>query len=178
MKTPGLAKRFVVMVLVAGALGISRRADAVTIEDIIGLTHAGLSDEVLVALVETDGTVFTLTPNQLVQLKDAGVSERVIVTMLWQGRTPIPEQSSAAQAAIAPELVQPELRMDPNPPAPAPSHETTVVVVPTIVPWPFFVQVSSRPIPSAQRPPVIEALPGFGRFTNSFGRFLNDGFPR
>lgn len=168
------------VVLVAAALGVAGRADAVTIEDIIGLTRAGLSDEVLVALVETDGTVFTLTPAQLVELKIAGVSERVMVSMLWQGRTPIPEPNTETSAA---QEFTPDPPAYPYPPAPIATPETTLVIVPTVVPWPFYVQVPHRPFPQrpfeSVRPPSLGSTPqGFGRFMNTYGRFINDGTTR
>lgn len=66
----------------AEASGLSSR-------DIIALAKAGLGEEVLLALVEVDGGVFTLDPDTLTRLKDAGVSERVIVAMIRSGRTPV-----------------------------------------------------------------------------------------
>lgn len=169
------------IVLVAAALGVARRADAVTIEDIIGLTRAGLSDEVLVALVETDGTVFTLTPAQLIELKKAGVSERVMVSMLWQGRTPIPDSNTASETSVTQDVI-PGPPSYPYPP-PVAAPEATVVVVPTVVPWPYYVQVPHRPFPqrpfvSVRQPHIGSTPQGFGRFMNTYGRFINDGTTR
>ena len=94
-------RRLLVALLVVLSVGLARRADAVTIADIIGLSQAGLSDDVLIALVDTDDTVFTLTASQIVQLKTAGVGERVIVAMLWQGRTPVAEPPTVPEAQAA-----------------------------------------------------------------------------
>ena len=52
------------------------RAEAVTIRDLIELSKAGLSDQVLLALIEVDRGVFTIDTATLKQLKDAGVSDR------------------------------------------------------------------------------------------------------
>ncbi|HSC27527.1 MAG TPA: hypothetical protein VLD67_09645 [Vicinamibacterales bacterium] len=67
------------------------RAEAVTVSDIIDLTRAGLSDEVLLALIEVDGRVFTVDTATLTRLKEAGVSDRVIVAMVRSGRSRPPD---------------------------------------------------------------------------------------
>ena len=60
------------------------RAEAVTIRDVIELTKAGLSDQVLLALIEVDRSVFTIDTATLKQLKEAGVSDAVIVALIQQ----------------------------------------------------------------------------------------------
>ena len=50
------------------------RADAITLREIMELTRAGLSDDVLLALIEVDQRVFPIDPATLKMLKDAGVS--------------------------------------------------------------------------------------------------------
>ena len=42
---------------------------------------AGLSDEVLIALIETDGSTFQLSANDILQLHKAGLSNAVILAM-------------------------------------------------------------------------------------------------
>ena len=64
------------------------RADALTLRDIIELSRAGLGDEVLLALIEVDRSVFSIDPETLKSLKTAGVSERVIVAVVRSGRPP------------------------------------------------------------------------------------------
>ncbi|HVD91574.1 MAG TPA: hypothetical protein VNC21_04810 [Vicinamibacterales bacterium] len=72
------------------------RADAVTIRDVIELSKAGLSDSVLLALIEVDRGVFSIDSATLKQLKDGGVSDAVIVAMIRSGRTqPLPEAAPA-----------------------------------------------------------------------------------
>ena len=179
-------RRLLVALLVVLSVGLARRADAVTIADIIGLSQAGLSDDVLIALVETDDTVFTLTASQIVQLKTAGVGERVIVAMLWQGRTPVAEPPTVPEAqAAAPDQWSSDSRLEtPGTPALIAPSPTTVVVVPAVVPWPIFVSFPQRSF-VPRPPPPAAAMPGFGRFMNTgfnqvrpggFGRFINDGF--
>jgi len=112
-------------------------AQAITLKDIVDLTKAGLGDEVLLALIEVDGRVFSIDPQTLTQLKAAGVSEKVIVALVRSGRERPP----------TPEPVQPTL-MEPEPVAPQVVYvqQPAPVVHEVAVPVPFYV-----PVPVAVR---------------------------
>jgi len=84
---------FTVLVLGAG------RAEAVSIRDIIELSKAGLSDSVLLALIEVDRTVFTIDTATIRKLKDSGVSDVVIVAMIRSGREQPPAPPPAPPQA-------------------------------------------------------------------------------
>ncbi len=71
-------------------------ASAVTVDQIVALARAGVTDAVILALIDRDKTIFSLEPDQLVTLTSKGVSEPVIVAMLKSGRE---EGERAAQAA-------------------------------------------------------------------------------
>ena len=81
---------------------IPATANAVTTREILELSRAGLSEEVLLALIEVDGGVFTLDPEMLKQLKEANVSERVILAMVRSGRSNPPESAPDTVAAQSP----------------------------------------------------------------------------
>ncbi len=179
-----------IALLVVLACGVhARPAAAVSVSDLVELTHAGLGDEVLVALVETSGRVYSLTPRDIVELKRAGVSERVIVVMLRQGRTiqaPAgPTASPAESTAPSPDLSAEPWRADmagvTSPPtvvvqAPAP----TVVVVPSVATaFPFFPSVGFFPghvVTPGGFPGHVRTVPTFFDRPGGFGRFMNDGF--
>ena len=76
-----------VLALVLGGAG---RAEALNIRDIIELSKAGLSDQVLIALIEVDRGVFSVDTDTLKKLKNEGVSDPVIVAMIRSGRMPAP----------------------------------------------------------------------------------------
>lgn len=142
-----------VAVLVAAA----PRADAVTIHDLVELTRAGLGDEILVALIEADGTIFSLDAREILRLHEAGVSERVVLAMLRSGRDR--REAERAPAAAAPE--------DPpftgvviigERPSPPPVIVQMPVYVPFVVAWP----PRAAPDPGALQP--TETFQGFGRF--------------
>jgi hypothetical protein len=84
--------------------GWATSAQAVTIRDIIELTRAGLGDEVLLALIEVDGRVFTIDTDTLTRLKKAGVSEKVIVALVRSGRTIPQDVPTAPVSATESEL--------------------------------------------------------------------------
>jgi hypothetical protein len=91
------------LVLVVSAITcFAARAEAVTLREIVELTRAGLSDEVLLALIEIDQRVFPVDPNTLKMLKDAGVSPAVIVAIVKSGRTPKPQPEPALLAETVP----------------------------------------------------------------------------
>jgi len=77
------------------------RAEAITLREIIELTRAEIGEEVLLALIEVDQRVFPTDPETVRMLKQAGVSERVIVAIVRSGRMPqaVPETIVVPQAA-------------------------------------------------------------------------------
>jgi hypothetical protein len=88
------------------------RADAITVRDVIELSKAGLSDEVLLALIDMDRNVFTLDAATMKALKDGGVSDKVMLALIRSGRTPAtvptapvpqPQSAPAPQAQADPE---------------------------------------------------------------------------
>jgi hypothetical protein len=54
----------------------------VTVEDVIKMSKASLSDAIIVQQIKKNGKPFDLTPDQLIQLKTSGVSDRVIQVMM------------------------------------------------------------------------------------------------
>jgi hypothetical protein len=158
-------------VLVAGS---PVTALAVSTRDLIELSKAGLGDEVLVALIEADGTVFNLDAPRILELRAAGVSERVITAML----------RNATRAATAP-----------APGAPAAADARAAVIPPDVAAEqdgaPYFVIIGEKPPAEAEPPPPTYSLPWFPWGVSparrvhpaqptmdrrGFGRFMNDGW--
>jgi len=108
------------LVLVVSAIALfAARAEAVTLREIIELTRAGLTDDVLLALIEIDQRVFPVDPDTLKMLKDAGVSPAVIVAIVKSGRQPRPQP-------------EPPLLAETVPPDPAPP-QVVVVEKPVLI---------------------------------------------
>lgn len=126
---------FSVLTVIALAAG---RAEAVTIRDVIELSKAGLSETVLLALIEVDRGVFAIDTPTLKQLKDAGVTDAVIVALIRSGRTqPPPQPAPVPETRPEPEVIVIE-HQAPTAPAPAP------IVVPYPVAVPVYITAPSR----------------------------------
>jgi hypothetical protein len=131
MRWPSLLFAFM---LASGAA----RAEAVTVRDIIELSKTGLSDEILIAVIEVERKVFPIDSDTLKLLKDAGVSDRVIIAMVRSGRAqvPLPEPVVEETAAPAP---PPQVVVIERP-----VHEVTEVRQ-VMVPVPVYVPVVTHP---------------------------------
>lgn len=135
------------VLLLAGAVG---RAEALTIRDVIELTKAGVSEEVLLALIDVDGGVYASDTETLKALKEAGVSERVMVALVRSGRerrlpepTPPPAPQDEAQAPAPPVVV-------------VEHHEPQVQQV--VVPVPVYVPVYTSRARAHRDPNVTQRV--------------------
>ena len=122
------------VLLLAATVG---RAEALTIRDVIELTKAGISEEVLLALIEVDAGVYANDPATLKALKDAGVSERVMVALVRSGRERPPAPPPAAPAAEDP---------PPPPPPVVVIERQEPQVQQVVVPVPVYVPVYTTPV--------------------------------
>jgi len=85
------------------------RADALTIRDVVELTRAGLGEEVLLALIEVDRSIFPIDAATIKELKANGVSERVIAAMVRSGREVAPPDPVVTETAPTPVAPQPQV---------------------------------------------------------------------
>jgi hypothetical protein len=110
------------------------RAEAVSVRDVIELSKAGLGDPVLLALIEVDHSVFAIDMATLKQLKEAGVSEAVIVAMIRSGRETPPPPQPVFEPPPQAEAPPPQVVVIEHHDAPAPQP----VAVPVYVPVPAY----------------------------------------
>jgi hypothetical protein len=61
-------------------------ASAVTVNEIIAMSKAGVSERVILAVIERDQTILAVEPDTIVALKREGVSDAVVTAMLRSGR--------------------------------------------------------------------------------------------
>lgn len=99
--------RHAVRLLLAGTLLLGPAAGlarAVSIRDLVKLKAAGLSDQVLVELIKSDGSVFHLTADDVLSLRRQGLSDQVIIAMLRTAtaRTAAPARQPAGQPGTLP----------------------------------------------------------------------------
>lgn len=102
-------RRFTAAALATVALlAAAPAAEALTTKEIIELARAGLGEEVLLALIDVEGGVYAIDPASIKSLKEAGVSERVIVAMVRSGRErPLPPEPQP--------VVEPPVEQAPQP---------------------------------------------------------------
>ncbi len=154
-------------------------ASAVSVQEVVALSNSGVSDEVILALIERDKTIFTIDADEIVALKRQGVSQPVVLAMLRSGRsqpavpTPVDAAAMPAVAVVAP--VPDTVIVGHGPDRPNTSYRDGFFGVPGVLPLPYFVYV---PVPRSTCAPR-SALTPRGRSnaataSGSFGRFMND----
>jgi hypothetical protein len=121
-----LARTFVVAALLL--LPITATAQTLTIRDLVALNQAGLGDDVLIALIEADGSVFRLSPLDVLELKKQGLSDPLLIKMIQTVKpAPLPPPPAPPRDSHA-------RYDDPDPsPAPRPAAPPPVVVQQTVV---------------------------------------------
>ena len=136
------------------------RARAVTLEDVVELSQAGIGEVVLIELIEMDDIAYPLTPSRLRSLKAAGLTDQVLLALLRSGR---PADGSRIATAQRHESRRPT-RSDgcrPRTRAACESVVTRIVPVSVFVP----VLVPTRPVRGtggSQRAPGPWTSFGFG----------------
>jgi hypothetical protein len=93
-----------VLLLAAATLSAQQ---ALNNETIVRMVKAGLSDDVIVATVNVSAGSYDTTPDWLIGLKKAGVSDKVIALLIQKSQpaaahTPGPTQSAASTSAAVP----------------------------------------------------------------------------
>ena len=147
--------RRVMLALVTVIAITAGRAEAVTVRDIIELSKAGLGEDVLLALIEVDRSVFSIDAETLKQLKKNGVSDVVIVAMIRSGRTPPPEPVAPPPTEPEPQPREPQVVVIEHRDVPAPQPQ----------PQPFSPWVS---YPGA----FLTGFPGLTGFPTAAGPFI------
>jgi hypothetical protein len=160
------------------------RSSAVTVEQIVALSQSGVSDAVLLALIERDHPEFpiALAPEQLATLRQAGVSEAVVIAMLKSPRSApqVPERPIEMRRPVGPDVVI--VGHAPDVPNGSVEKSTVVFLMPTPMGSPFVagggISLTDTvrgcaTIALINAPPVV-APPSVGRFTgDSIGRFVS-----
>jgi hypothetical protein len=136
-----MRRLLVACALAVAAIGIQTTpAVAVTLDEVLQLSKSGVSDQVIIAMIERDRTIFSIDANQLVALKQAGVSEPVVLAMLRSGR----DAGAAPEAAAPAEPIEPPpatvvvVGHGPDVPNGAPAEATAPVV---FVPYPVLTPI-------------------------------------
>ncbi len=87
------------------------------VQDVVKLAQAGISDDIILNQLKNNGAIYNLTADQIILLKNQGVSQPVIKALLTGSAAPIP---AAAPPATVPVPA----------PAPAPAENVPISVAP------------------------------------------------
>ena len=81
------------------------------VDDVLKLSRAQASEDVTLNYIRSTGTIYNLAPNDIVYLRNEGVSDRVINTMLDQ-RKNVPAETATQPAPAPRQSIQTPTRMD------------------------------------------------------------------
>jgi hypothetical protein len=120
------------------------------VADVLKLSQAKISDDTIINYIHNSGTVYGLQPNDIVYLRNQGVSDQVVNTMVNQ-RTQVAMAAQAAAAqnaavAAAQEQVQP---------APAPAY----------APAPVYDPYAAAEAPAPPGPSTVYVIPNSAAYT-------------
>jgi hypothetical protein len=124
-----LAVGLAVVLLLAGSANVARaQALPPGVQDVVKLVQAGISDDVILTQIRNTGAIYNLTADQIIFLKNQGVSQPVIKALMTGGAA-VPPAASAAPAAPPAPAPTPAL---PATPAPAPAVATLAPAAPAV----------------------------------------------
>jgi hypothetical protein len=102
-----------IFLLLLALLGcVPATASAVTIDEVVALSKSGVSEQVVIAVIERDQTLFTLSPALIMKLQRDGLSDRILLALIKSGR---PNEPPLPASPVAPEVAP----VAPVPPPPA-----------------------------------------------------------
>jgi hypothetical protein len=96
---------------IAAQMGREVRAGAVTMADVVAMSQAGVGDQLIITHIQHNGMAAPLSSNNIVSLKNAGVSEPVIQAMM----APPVRQAAAVAPAPAPVIIEERVYAPPPP---------------------------------------------------------------
>ena len=104
-KTLDMRKRRAFQVLIVVAITCAPAVtSAVTINQVVAMSKAGVSDTVILETIARDNTLLTITPEQIVTLRLQGLSDAIVVALLKSGMR---GDDSAHQAELPLQPVDP-----------------------------------------------------------------------
>jgi hypothetical protein len=100
------------------------------VEDVLKMSRAQVSDDVIATYIQNTGTIYSLGPNDIVYLKEQGVSDRIVNTMLDQRRIANEVAAQAQQQQAAAQAPAPAAEN--NSPVTTPAYTDTQSAAPAV----------------------------------------------
>lgn len=85
--------KYAAAALILNVMAMPVLADSGSTDTVMQMVKAGLGDEVVIAKIKADGKAFDLSAEQMIALKQQGVSSAIIAAMLGAGANKAPEMS-------------------------------------------------------------------------------------
>ena len=152
------------------------------IADLVRLAQAGLSEEVLVAFVEASDVAYDFTADEIVYLKDNGISEKVILAAITRGKMLRELAAAAGEAPTAPaaapapaEAPAPEAAASAAETATAPvyTYQEPAASVPALLEAGTLGEIGVAPYPVTVSPPsTVITYSYFYEYLNPYGSWL------
>jgi len=98
----------------------SNSSSGLTVDDVIALLNAGLSDDLIVAKIHKSNQSFDLSTDDMIRLEKAKASDAVIKAMMNSASAPVPTPNSSATPAVG-TTAPPPSAAEPNPVAENPN---------------------------------------------------------
>jgi hypothetical protein len=146
------------------------------VEDVLKMSRAQVSDDVIATYIQNTGTIYSLGPNDIVYLKDQGVSDRIVNTMLDQRRIANEVAAQAQQQQAAAQTPEPVAEnsgpvttpaysdQQATAPAPAQPAASSLYVIPYPTPaYPYYGRSYSYP--------YYYSYPSYSSYPYSYGRY-------
>lgn len=92
---------------IAAQANAQAAARAVTNLDLVQMTQAGISDELIISTINTRGGRFDFSPQSLIGLKQSGVSDRVVIAAQQAAGLNVPTPINPSVSVPAPIVVRP-----------------------------------------------------------------------
>jgi hypothetical protein len=160
-------------------------ASALTVQEVVALSKAGVSDEVLLSIIERDKTIFSIDSDQLIALTRDRVSEKLVLAMLHSGRQEPPPPPAPSPAANVTHAVPPDpgaFMFGHGPSRPNTYHEFDQLglVGPSVVysaPYfaPFAVPAALAPVPCQPATTSASRTDRTVGLADASGKFVNNG---
>lgn len=139
--------------------------------DVLKLSRAQVSEDVTLNFIHNSGTIYNLAPKDIVYLRNEGVSDRVINTMLDQRKNVPAETAAHPPPPSAP--AAPQAPVYPHASAAA-ATQVSVQYAPVYVqPAPVYVQAEPTYVPASTLYVIPYTSSGY-----TYSSYYNGGYPR
>ena len=144
------------------------------VDDVLKLSRAQVSEDVTLNFIRSSGTIYSLAPKDIVYLKNEGVSDRVINTMLDQ-RKNVPAETFAQTAPPGAPATQPASAY-PDANAAAAAQASAQYAPVYAQPAPVYVQPEPAPAPASTVYVIPYSSLGYG-YSSYYPYYYGGGYP-